>query len=258
MKTFVPRSANREIQDAFKGVRGDITRIQNLITGASTTTTSGVTAAQLAALQNELNALQEQVDALGTSTFETFNTDTTLGTFLAVYESGNGVAALTQPDGQYGTGSATLGIIIASRSSQVDVRTFGDVDNPSWSWVEGLPIFAIADGVITQTPPTSGYIIPLGYAVSATRIRLNIEPVTLADGDTSGDFIFIDANGKHRVGNAVDEADGTGVIAKTSSDERFHKSLGPYPLLLQAGGRLVADGGYIATGAYYLSPGGVF
>jgi hypothetical protein len=40
----------------------------------------------------------------------------------------------------------------------------------SWTWTPGEPIFLGNNGMLTQTPPSSGFAIELGTAISATSI----------------------------------------------------------------------------------------
>lgn len=35
--------------------------------------------------------------------------------------------------------------------------------NPNWNWVEGIPVYVAERGILSQSPPTSGYLIIIGY-----------------------------------------------------------------------------------------------
>lgn len=57
----------------------------------------------------------------------------------------------------------------------INVQRSGFVDDTGWNWVPG-PVWLGVAGSITQVPPSDGFDILLGAAVSATRITLNIQP----------------------------------------------------------------------------------
>ena len=63
----------------------------------------------------------------------------------------------------------------ANKGDPVTIVTAGEVEEPTWSWTEGAPVFLGANGSLTQTPPTSGYILVVGSAVGATRILVNVQ-----------------------------------------------------------------------------------
>ena len=61
-----------------------------------------------------------------------------------------------------------------------DVQVDGVMTEPSWSWSHG-PIFLGNNGNLTQTPPTTGFLLRLGRAVTATSILIGVqEPVILS------------------------------------------------------------------------------
>jgi len=70
------------------------------------------------------------------------------------------------------TQKAAFGIVeaVVGPSASGKVTTLGVVENPAWSWTLGLPLFLEASGAITQTPPASGILQPLGDVLTATRI----------------------------------------------------------------------------------------
>lgn len=51
----------------------------------------------------------------------------------------------------------------------------GLVTEPSWAWTPGL-VYAGANGVPTQTPPTSGYLRVIGEALSTTTVWVDPRP----------------------------------------------------------------------------------
>jgi hypothetical protein len=53
--------------------------------------------------------------------------------------------------------------------------TSGIFTEPSWTWVSDNPLFVGAGGVLTQTPPSTGYMHVVGYAVSPTTMVVSIQ-----------------------------------------------------------------------------------
>ena len=69
----------------------------------------------------------------------------------------------------------------ADADGQVRIRQGGRIAEPSWEWTVPGAVFCGADGVLTQTPPTSGAVLPVGVAVAATAMVVRIGvPVYLA------------------------------------------------------------------------------
>jgi hypothetical protein len=66
----------------------------------------------------------------------------------------------------------------ANVGSSFDAVVFGSITSDLWNWSPGLPVFPIANGRLTQTPPTSGILHIIGIAVSPTMIILNAAPPT--------------------------------------------------------------------------------
>ena len=49
------------------------------------------------------------------------------------------------------------------------------VEDSAWTWTPGELVFADAGGVLTQVAPASGWWMPVGVAVSATRIVVRLQ-----------------------------------------------------------------------------------
>ena len=57
---------------------------------------------------------------------------------------------------------------------------FGATSNDTWNWSGTATLFVGADGQPTQTAPTSGYMLKIGYATSPTSMFFDpLEPITL-------------------------------------------------------------------------------
>lgn len=67
--------------------------------------------------------------------------------------------------------------------SMVPTVREGKLEEPSWNWTAGLPIFLGSTGYLTQTVPTkinSNFLLYIGFATSTTSILISIEaPINL-------------------------------------------------------------------------------
>lgn len=77
-----------------------------------------------------------------------------------------------------GHGDDTLGVTTSAAvdGATVLVQVAGPVEFNGWAWTPGIPVFAGLNGLLTQTPPSAGFIQPIGHAESPTILFLAIEP----------------------------------------------------------------------------------
>lgn len=66
------------------------------------------------------------------------------------------------------TGAAMSGDLIT-------ITTFGAIAEPSWAWSPG-PVYLGLNGLLSQALPTSGSIVEVGIAVSATELEVRVQP----------------------------------------------------------------------------------
>ncbi len=72
----------------------------------------------------------------------------------------------------------TTGAVTAGQAASI--RTTGEITEPSWAWALDQAIFLGVDGMLTQTPPSSGFLLVMGFPISATKMFLAIgEPTIL-------------------------------------------------------------------------------
>lgn len=72
----------------------------------------------------------------------------------------------------------TTGAALSGASATI--QTFGEITNSGWSWTTGESIYLSTNGLLTQTVPTSGFVLILGFAISATKMFINIkQPIIL-------------------------------------------------------------------------------
>lgn len=72
-----------------------------------------------------------------------------------------------------------LTLTATSDAGQVTVQRTGAVDDLAWNWTLGR-VYLGADGALTQSPPSTGFDVLVGVAVSPTRLILNFQdPIEL-------------------------------------------------------------------------------
>lgn len=67
----------------------------------------------------------------------------------------------------------------ASPGGTVEIRSDGEVTEPSWTWTPDQPVYLGTNGLLTQTVPNAGtayFLQKVGFAVAATRLFLTIDP----------------------------------------------------------------------------------
>jgi len=72
------------------------------------------------------------------------------------------------------TGASNLG-------ENVTIQTYGEMVEPSFAFTPGQAVYASTNGLMTQTPPTSGFKRGIGFALAATKLFIDLrEPVIRA------------------------------------------------------------------------------
>lgn len=92
-----------------------------------------------------------------------------------VVDTEDGVAYLSLADLSHGERILGISLNAAGVGDPILIQYSGEVTEPSWNWVPDLPIFPTNFGLLTQTPPTSGFIVNIGFASSETSIFINIQ-----------------------------------------------------------------------------------
>ena len=69
-----------------------------------------------------------------------------------------------------------MGISISTGllGANVTLQTEGILTDAGWSWAGTGPLFVGTNGVLTQTPPTNGYSVVVGWPTNPTTIFINI------------------------------------------------------------------------------------
>jgi hypothetical protein len=97
-----------------------------------------------------------------------------LGGHRAVYAAGGGTV-----DHASSANAAHLGKVVgitigaATMGALAEVATSGEMTEPSFTFVPG-PVYFNSSGVLTQTPPVTGFLQQVAVAVSATKIIVGL------------------------------------------------------------------------------------
>jgi len=71
----------------------------------------------------------------------------------------------------------TLGITTgaAGIGAAASIRTYGELNEPSWNWALDTPVFVGLTGLLTQTPPTSGFVQRVGFPTATDTLFVDID-----------------------------------------------------------------------------------
>jgi hypothetical protein len=97
-----------------------------------------------------------------------------LGGQRVVYVDADNKAYYASPD------DAEAGLIVgvttaaAAQGAAVQIRTEGEIVESSWNWTSA-PIWLGANGLLTQTPPTSGVLYRVGIPLGPQAMRVAMQ-----------------------------------------------------------------------------------
>ena len=63
----------------------------------------------------------------------------------------------------------------AIAGATIVIQAFGEFTEPTWNWTAGSPIYLGANGTLTQTPPTTGFLLEVAFALTSTSIFISIK-----------------------------------------------------------------------------------
>lgn len=133
----------------------------------------------------DIDKLNNAVGIINTTDFKSY---ITLNASVPIFA---GQAVVTDTAGRVkpathlvvGDGAKVLGISETNSVTNTDcrVRQFGDLTHEGWSFVPTKSVYLTTDGFLTQTVPTTGYQVKIGYAITSDKIAIHIEtPIKLA------------------------------------------------------------------------------
>ncbi len=106
----------------------------------------------------------------------TYTADGALGGHRVVRASGTNLVAYADSTNVLHANSIigiTTGAVDAEEPASVQYS--GELTDGTWSWVPDMPIFCGTNGLLTQTPPTTGFSLVLAVAVSSSTIFIAIK-----------------------------------------------------------------------------------
>lgn len=60
------------------------------------------------------------------------------------------------------------------------IQDSSEIEEPTWSWTVGIPVWLGENGVLQQVLPSSGFALRVGFPMSPTKLYINIcEPIFL-------------------------------------------------------------------------------
>jgi hypothetical protein len=132
--------------------------------------------ANFADLDNRVSAAQQAADAANSDlVVETAGAAIGGHQPVAYNDAGHLVlanAATPQHALRY-AGVTTAAVVVGAT---VPVQRAGVLEHSGWSWMGWQPVYLSTTGALTQTPPTSGFVMVLGIALTSTRVAIGALP----------------------------------------------------------------------------------
>lgn len=97
---------------------------------------------------------------------------TTLAAHRAIRSGPTGVSHYSAVDASQFASYVGISLAAAMPGDVVKYQQAGSVDETSWNWIAGLPVYAAEDGELTQAEPVTGVSQVVGVAIAATTILL--------------------------------------------------------------------------------------
>lgn len=79
-------------------------------------------------------------------------------------------------------GKSVLGITTGASviGAQSRIQVSGELSEPSWAWTLDIPVWLSTNGLLSQTPPITGFSLIVGFPISSTKLLIRIsEPLFL-------------------------------------------------------------------------------
>lgn len=115
----------------------------------------------------------------GASTTNDYTAGNNLSALRVVRSNSSGEAIYADKD-SLTDADALLGITTnaATSGNSVTVQSAGKLEDAGWSWTPGSRLFLQSNGNVSHTVPSTGFIVSVGHAVTATVILIRLrEPI---------------------------------------------------------------------------------
>lgn len=133
-------------------------------------------------LISEVVDLQETLDSIsspGDKNIIKRVTQYTVSALRLVSEGPNGVYYLDPQVRVDALGMVGITLESGTPGQTIQIQAGGSLEDTGWNWSQGL-VFAGPNGTLTQTPPTTGWEIVVGFSPKPTQINLQFEePILL-------------------------------------------------------------------------------
>lgn len=111
----------------------------------------------------------------GGDQYVTRTTGQTISANLVLYDRAGLVYPLDQADAENIFAILGLSVSAGQAGAQIAIQRSGTVNDSAWAWAWAYGrVYLGANGQLTQTPPSSGFSVLIGFAATATSINLSI------------------------------------------------------------------------------------
>jgi hypothetical protein len=76
-------------------------------------------------------------------------------------------------------GAVGISLEASSSGSPINYAQTGYIEESSWNWTPGKPIYQVGLGLLTQVVPTSSFIKQVGIALSAKSMEVQMNPAII-------------------------------------------------------------------------------
>ncbi len=99
------------------------------------------------------------------------------GHMVVAYSAGGELVYASADNAAQATLVAGVTTNAAAASAPVTVQRHDVIEHAGWTWTPGAPVFLGLAGALVQTPAPGGvYLKPIGWALTAQRLMLNLQP----------------------------------------------------------------------------------
>lgn len=94
----------------------------------------------------------------------------------AIYIDAAGLAQKADKDDPAKVDVIGLNVAAVIAGEDVEIFSFIEITEPSFSFSPGLPVYLGNDGLLTQVVPVTGFLVTVGVATGVTKILVEPEP----------------------------------------------------------------------------------
>jgi len=155
-------------------LEGAFLSVEAAVTNPATTTTIGVVELSTAPANPAIPVAVGDNDPRLLNARLSLSAGETIPGHKVVSASGGGAFKASSTNAGNIQGAVGISLNAAATGETVNIATSGRVDEPSWSWPVGKPIFLGTDGALVVTPPTTGYLLRVGISLAPTALLVQL------------------------------------------------------------------------------------